>query len=100
MGNRITFGVAVERARAWLGALYAPDHYRGLDLGEIELDSFCVSCALLAEYLTGADEAPAGELDRLCKQIADSSAALGWPIQPDAAPAFALQVCGDSERPN
>lgn len=100
MGNRITFGVAVERARAWLAALYAPDHYRGLDLGAFDMDNACVACALLADYLTGEDEAPAGELDGLCKQIAGSCAALGWPVPPEAAPEFALQVCGDSERPN
>ncbi|MBD5803071.1 hypothetical protein AZOA_25060 [Azoarcus sp. Aa7] len=100
MGNRISFDVAVERARAWLGALYAPDHYRGLDLGELELDNACVACALLADYLTGEDEPPTGELDSLSRQVADSMAALGWSIPPEAAPAFALKVCGDSERPN
>lgn len=100
MGNRISFGVAVERARAWLAALYAPDHYPGLDLGELELDNACVACALLADYLTGEDEAPPGDLHRLCELVAASSTALGWPIQPQAAPEFALKVCGDSERPN
>lgn len=100
MGNRISFGVAVERARAWLGALYAPDHYRGLDLGAIDMDNACVACALLADYLTGEDEAPAGELDGLCKQIAVSCATLGWPVPPEAAPEFALRVCGEVEQPN
>lgn len=100
MGNRIIYVVAVERARAWLAALYAPDHYRGLDLGAIDMDNACVACALLADYLTGEDEAPPGQLNSLSRQVADSMAALGWPIPPEAAPAFALRVCGDSEQPN
>ena len=61
------------------------------------LDCAALTCAVLAGYSTGDDEAPPGELENLCQQVEECMGALGWPVPADAAQAFAVLVCGDAK---